>query len=150
MSTIYDVAKLAGVSIGTVSNYLNHKYVGTARSKAIQKAIEELNYTPIHVARSLKNNIVTVIMLILPNLTEGIYSELADTIIRELHEQGLRVRLELSNNSSWEEKKLLDACFSSTCAAVMLCTSNPNDIETFQRLDALKPLIFLLRRPNGM
>lgn len=150
MSTIYDVAKLAGVSIGTVSNYLNHKYVGTTRSKAIQKAIEELNYTPNHIARSLKTSTVSEIMLVLPNLSEGIYNELADTIIHEMHERGYRVHLELSNDSPWQEKKLLDTCFSSTYAAVLLCTANPNDTETFQRLNALKPLIFLLRRPNGM
>ena len=84
MSTIYDVAKLAGVSIGTVSNYLNHKYVGAARSKAIRDAIEELNYTPNHVAKSLKSNSAPQLMLILPNLSEGIYSELAETIINTM------------------------------------------------------------------
>lgn len=150
MATIYDVAKLAGVSIGTVSNYLNHKYVGTTRSRAIQKAIEELNYTPNHIARSLKTNIISEILLILPNLSEGIYNELANTIIQEMHQRGYRIHLELSNNSAREEKKLLDTGFSATYSAVLLCTSNPNDEKTFQRLQSLKPLIFLLRRPNGM
>lgn len=32
MATIYDVAQLAGVSIGTVSNYMNGKYVGARKA----------------------------------------------------------------------------------------------------------------------
>ena len=71
MPTIHDVAKLAHVSVGTVSNYLNGRYVGVARSEAIKNAIEQLRYTPNRTARALKVNAAQQIMLILPNLTEA-------------------------------------------------------------------------------
>ena len=150
MSTIYYVAKLAGVSIGTVSNYLNHKYVGAARSKAIRDAIEELNYTPNHVAKSLKSNSAPQLMLILPNLSEGIYSELAETIINTMSRYDYQVVAQFTDDSPLTEKKLLDTCFSSMCAGVLLCTCNPDDSETFQRLQEKKPLIFLLRQPHNL
>lgn len=57
MATIRDIARRAGVSVGTVSNYLNTPAVvseGTQRS--IASAIAELGYHPRAAARSLKSN----------------------------------------------------------------------------------------------
>ena len=47
MATIRDVAQKAGVSVATVSNYLNaSKPVSRAVSERIKQAVEELHYTP--------------------------------------------------------------------------------------------------------
>ncbi len=47
MATIRDVAQKAGVSVATVSNYLNaSKPVSRAVSDRIKQAVEELHYTP--------------------------------------------------------------------------------------------------------
>lgn len=52
--TIRDVARLAGVSYGTVSRYLNgNEHVSTDAARRIAKAIEESHYTPNKAARSL-------------------------------------------------------------------------------------------------
>ena len=150
MANIYDVAKLAGVSIGTVSNYLNQKYVGAARSEAIRAAIDALHYTPNHVARSLKAQSAPQLTMVLPNLSEGTYATLAETVVHDMNACGYQVTLAFSDNSPAEEKRILNGCFSSMCAGVLLCTCNPDDTEIFQSLQREKPLIFLLRQPNGV
>lgn len=77
MSTIKDVAKLAGVSIATVSNYLNNtKQVSKESAKKIQKAVDELNYTLNQNARNLKARQNTDIGVILPNLNDPYYVQL--------------------------------------------------------------------------
>ena len=54
MANIYDVARRAGVSIGTVSRYLNEKgYVGETARERIKVAIEELGFRPSGIARGL-------------------------------------------------------------------------------------------------
>jgi DNA-binding LacI/PurR family transcriptional regulator len=54
VATIYDVARRADVSIGTVSRYLNDKgYVGEKARERIKKAIEELGFRPSSIARGL-------------------------------------------------------------------------------------------------
>ena len=54
MSTIKDVASRAGVSIATVSNYMNHtKPVSKAVSARIKAAIEELQYSQNLTAKNL-------------------------------------------------------------------------------------------------
>lgn len=47
MATIRDVAKLAGVSVATVSRVINEKgYVHEDTVKQVKEAIEELRYRP--------------------------------------------------------------------------------------------------------
>jgi len=57
MATIRDIARQAGVSIGSVSNYLNNpEMVSEETREAIRHAINELGYHPHAAARSLKSN----------------------------------------------------------------------------------------------
>jgi LacI family transcriptional regulator len=56
MTTIRDIASAAGVSIGTVSNYLNDpQLVADETREKIKSKIRELNYHPHAAARSLKS-----------------------------------------------------------------------------------------------
>ncbi|WP_379687847.1 LacI family DNA-binding transcriptional regulator [Mediterraneibacter gnavus] len=67
MATLKDVANLAGVSIATVSNYLNNtKPVSKEISKKIQDAVNELHYSINLNAKNLKSKINTDIGVILP------------------------------------------------------------------------------------
>ena len=77
MATIKDVAKLAGVSVATVSNYLNAtKPVSREASSRIAQAIEQLHYTPNLSARSLKSRVYTRVGVILPNLNDSYYVQI--------------------------------------------------------------------------
>jgi LacI family transcriptional regulator len=54
MTTIRDVARLAGVGIGTVSRVTNQRsHVKTATRAKVLQAIEQLQYTPDPIARSM-------------------------------------------------------------------------------------------------
>ena len=150
MSTINDVAKYARVSVGTVSNYLNGKYVGTAKVQAIREAISALGYSPNPIARALKVKESQQIMLILPNISESTYSLLAESIINDLGQSGYQLRLEFTNDVVQREQALLEKCFSANYRAVLLCTCQPKNSELFERLMVAKPLIFLLRKPDKL
>lgn len=65
-TTIRDVAKLAGVSYGTVSRYLNGSaHVSQAAATQIAKAIEDTEYTPNNAARSLAHRRTSTVALII-------------------------------------------------------------------------------------
>ena len=77
MATIKDVAEKAGVSVATVSNYLNKtKPVSRQASLRIAKAIEEVQYTPNIAAKSLKSNSYKNIGIILPSLNDSYYVQI--------------------------------------------------------------------------
>ena len=70
MATIKDVARQAGVSIATVSNYLNQtKPVSKEAALRIQAAVDALQYAPNLSAKSLKSNSYMDIGIVLPNFS---------------------------------------------------------------------------------
>jgi len=70
LTTIYDVAKYAKVSVATVSRVLNNQgYVGVNSRAKVEQAIEALNYSPNAVARSLYKKQSKSIGFIIPDIT---------------------------------------------------------------------------------
>ncbi len=77
-ASITDVAKKAGVSIGTVSNVLNHPTrVRPATVKKVQKAILELGFVRNDAARQLKAGNSTTVGLILPDASNPFFAEVS-------------------------------------------------------------------------
>ncbi|MER2169621.1 MAG: LacI family DNA-binding transcriptional regulator [Psychrobacillus psychrodurans] len=81
LANIRDVAKEAGVSVASVSRYLNKKgYISEEAKKKVQSAIELLGYKPNLVARSLSTKQTNLIGLIVPDITNPFFPELARAV----------------------------------------------------------------------
>lgn len=77
MVTIKDIAKEAGVSIATVSRYLNDpESVKTESAAKVAQALQSLNYVPNAVARSLKSNHTDNIALVMPKFNEPFFTDI--------------------------------------------------------------------------
>lgn len=88
MATIKDVAKMAGVSISTVSKYMNGGNVRGNNLEAIRNAIEALDYRVNPFARSLKAQHHRTIGVLLPDLQAPFYSNLLTAMDKVLREAG--------------------------------------------------------------
>lgn len=79
MAKLKDVAKLACVSSGTVSNVLSkRRKVSTFTERRVLQAIKKLNYQPNLVARSLRRgNITNLIALLVPDVSNPFYAEIS-------------------------------------------------------------------------
>ncbi|WP_203245861.1 LacI family DNA-binding transcriptional regulator [Sporosarcina beigongshangi] len=81
MANIRDVAKKAGVSVATISRYLNKKgYVSKEAKEVIEQAIKDLDYRPNLVARSLSTKQTKFIGLIVPDIMNPFFPELARAV----------------------------------------------------------------------
>ena len=72
---INDVAEAAGVSRGSVSNYLNNKKVSDKIKLKIETAIKELNYIPNSSARDLRSKESKFVIFIIPTVWSPFFSE---------------------------------------------------------------------------
>ncbi len=76
--TIYDVAREAGVSMATVSRVVNNNpNVKPQTRKKVFEAIERLGYRPNAVARGLASKKTTTVGVVIPDISNTIFSELA-------------------------------------------------------------------------
>ncbi|MBU8905216.1 catabolite control protein A [Desertibacillus haloalkaliphilus] len=77
-TTIYDVAREAGVSMATVSRVVNgNPNVKPATRKKVLEAIERLGYRPNAVARGLASKRTTTVGVIIPDISSIFFAELA-------------------------------------------------------------------------
>jgi DNA-binding LacI/PurR family transcriptional regulator len=106
--TIHDVARLAGVSIKTVSNVLNdYPYIRPGTKQRVLDAIESLGYRPNLSARSLRSGRTGLVSLVIPDLRNAYFAELADTVMKAADKQGLSVIIEQSGGDAERELSLL-------------------------------------------
>ena len=89
MATIKDVARLAGVSTTTVSHVINKtRFVAENTTKKVSSAIDELNYSPSFVARSLKYNSTRTIGMLVTKSTSPFFAEVIQGVEKYCYRQG--------------------------------------------------------------
>ncbi|HEX3027181.1 MAG TPA: LacI family DNA-binding transcriptional regulator [Clostridia bacterium] len=109
MANIKDVAKLAGISVTTVSRVLNNKgYISEKTRSSVQKAMEELNYQPNEVARTLFSRQSHLLGLIIPTVAHPFFSQLTRYIEFYASQKGYKVILCNSLMQKEKEKEYLD------------------------------------------
>lgn len=102
-TTIRDVARVANVSISTVSRYVNQQgYVELDTARRIAEAIEETHYAPSMAARSLRTQKSAIILLVVPDICNPFYSGIAKTVQQLAREKGYIIALYDSEESSQE------------------------------------------------
>lgn len=84
MATIKDVARLSGLSVGTVSRYLNGETLKRDNQKLIEHAIKELGYETNLIARSMKTGKTMTIAVIVPYLSNMFSMRVIESIERIL------------------------------------------------------------------
>ena len=109
MATIQDVAKLAGVSVATVSRVLNNSSSVTQDTKEIvMGAIKQLNYQPNLLGRNLRRMETRMILVLLPNISNPFYARVVKGIEDVGHKNGYGVMLCNTDSDKYREKKYLE------------------------------------------
>ncbi|WP_242698184.1 LacI family DNA-binding transcriptional regulator [Bacillus sp. SD088] len=107
--TIYDVAEEAGVSIATVSKVINNTgRIGKVTREKVLQAMEKLNYQPSFVASALTGKKTETIGLLVPDISNPFFSEIARTIEDRAHERGKSVIMCSTNYNEKKEKKYIE------------------------------------------
>lgn len=92
--TMKDVARMAGVSVGTVSRVINHEDgIKEKTLIKVNEAIKTLNYVPDVYGRIMKTNRTDTIALIVPTIWHPFFSEFAYFIEEILSHQNYKVLL---------------------------------------------------------
>jgi DNA-binding LacI/PurR family transcriptional regulator len=105
---MHDVARVAGVSLKTVSNVVNHHpQVGEAIRERVTAAIDELGYRPNITARNLRSGRSGVIGLAVPVISQAYFAQLADDVIQAAEARGLVVLVEQTGGDRRRELEVL-------------------------------------------
>ena len=107
MATINDVAKIAGVSIATVSRVVHNKdNVSDACRARVKKIIAELNYRPNRNASALAGKTTNTIGVVTPKLSMPFFGSLASGVEKAARDSNFKL---LMSNSLYETETELAA-----------------------------------------
>ncbi|MDF2505499.1 LacI family DNA-binding transcriptional regulator [Clostridium sp.] len=147
MAGIRDVAKKAKVAACTVSRVINNSgYVAPETRYKIEKAIEELNYIPNELARSMFRQKVGIVAMLVPNIVHPFFSTLASHIEKELYEKGYKLMLCSTDDDINKERDYMETLKSNIVDGVISGVSN---LKLKEYKEFNKPLIMLDRIVNS-
>ena len=129
MATIKDVSKLAGVSLGTVSNVLNGKTNNEELIEKVEKAINDLSYRPDAVARGLKNTRSNIIGVVIPDVVQPQYHEFLMTLEKHLRTRGFNLLVHFSHGNRLLEAQSVDSLLDMKVASIVIYSASSYEFQ---------------------
>ena len=124
--TMKDVAREAGVSLGTVSKVINDIPVGEPYRKKVEAAAKKLGYQVNNYARGLKTNKTYCIALVMPSLRHPFFAMLTDELTSCLMRYGYRSLLMITNYDSTAEKHCFMLAQQNKIDGIIALSYSPN------------------------
>jgi LacI family transcriptional regulator len=149
-STMRDVARLAGVSVQTVSVVVNDKaVVSPATRDRILEAIDELGYRPMAVARSLRTGATRTIGLMVADITNPFFARMADAVEDHAHQSGYNVILYNTHSDPERERTYLHIAAQRWVDGMLFVTTTDTLRGLRELQDVGIPTVAIDRIPTG-
>jgi LacI family transcriptional regulator len=145
--TLSDVALKAGVSMMTVSRVINNKgKVKPQTREQVLKIAAEIGYRPNYIARSLATKRSTTIGLVVPDITNPFFSEIAKGIEDEAYRLGYNVFLCNFEENPEREIEALTSLAEKQVDGIVLCSSRQNNKQLYHSLRLFKQVVLINRQ----
>lgn len=127
MAGIKDVARRAGVGVGTVSRALNGSgYISEETRKKILEAAKALDYQPNELAKNLYRNKTDFIGIMMPNLEHPFFASLLKHLEIELYRYGYKCMVCSTENIDNRENEFLDMLKRNVMDGIIACVDPPD------------------------
>lgn len=152
MVTIYDIAKKANVSAMTVSRVINNKGRISDKTRAkVKRIMEELNYVPNDMARSLVLRETQVLFLLITDITNPFFTTLARGAEDAANKHGYRVLFGNSDENLEKEQEYIDTILKSRVDGVLLAPAGDRSLPGLEILRTRNvPFVLLDREVPGI
>ncbi|MDQ0467770.1 LacI family DNA-binding transcriptional regulator [Labrys wisconsinensis] len=150
MATIVEVARLAGVSVSTVSHVVNRtRYVAPATARLVTEAIADIGYQPNTIARSLKTASTSSVGLAISAISNPYFSDIICAVEAECARLGLMVFLSDTQDDPDTELAVVQALHRRRVDGVILAPSAAPQ-RTLDHLHASRvPCVLIDRLPDA-
>ncbi|MFD2831510.1 LacI family DNA-binding transcriptional regulator [Corticicoccus populi] len=150
--TINDVAERANVSKSTVSHYLNNRfsYMGSDTKERIAKAVEELNYNPNFIAKSLKNKKTMTVGIIVANILHSFSTQIIRAIEDYFYTKDYHVIVCNADDDPVKEKSYVQMLMSKQVDGLIVIPTLENELLFKDLYEQNFPVVFIDRYIEGL
>ncbi|RSX49182.1 LacI family DNA-binding transcriptional regulator [Bifidobacterium castoris] len=130
-----DVAKLAGVSVATVSFALNHDpRISPPTTQRVVEAASQLGYRPNTLAKSLQSGITHTLGLVMPDISNPYFGALAEQLEQVAIERGCTLLVNLSHGDPGLERTRIDELLNRQVDAIFISSAqSDSELEKLSR-----------------
>ncbi|MCS7222579.1 MAG: LacI family DNA-binding transcriptional regulator [Anaerolineae bacterium] len=147
MATIRDVARQAGVSVATVSRTLSgDPRVSDQTRRRVLQAIEELDYRPDQVARSLRRRRNNLIGLIVSSIENVFFTEVAHAAEQAAHQRGYNLIVCNTDENPQREESYLEILNQQLVSGVILAPAPGEAKHLIRFIEGGLPIVLINRR----
>ncbi|MDP4536194.1 LacI family DNA-binding transcriptional regulator [Alkalimonas collagenimarina] len=147
MATIYEVSKLAGVSLATVSRVMNNNTpVREATRLKVLAAMEELGYRPNSIAQSLASNRSNSIGILVSELYGPFYGAMISSIEAEFRAAGKHVIIAAGHSEESTEQDGIEFLINRSCDALILHVEAVSDDYLIKLSQSDTPIVLINRQ----
>jgi LacI family transcriptional regulator len=151
MTTIYQVAEKAGVSLSTVSRVLNgNQSVNIKLRKKVEAVMQDLSYRPNSIARSLASSRSDSVGVLVSELNSPFFGEMMEAIEAVLRAANKHVIFTVGHNDLEQEQDGIDFLISRKCDALILHVEALSDEHLFSLNKNKIPLALVNRLVPGL
>ncbi len=145
-----DVARLANVSTATVSNVLNGtRYVNPETKQKVLQAVKDLNYIINPVARNLRSGSSRTIGLVVSDLANFFYMDIALSIDKVLEPEGYHLIFINSDENEEKEKRNIESLLRQNVDGLIIAPVAQDCSYMNELIGERCPSVFFDRRPGG-
>lgn len=151
MATIYEVSKLAGVSLATVSRVINkNSRVSDKTRQKVLDAMAELGYRPNSIAQSLASNRSNSVGILVSELHGPFFGQMMAGIESELRAAGKHVIITTGHSEEDKEKDGVEFLISRNCDAIILHVEAVSDDYLIDLCKGKIPVYLMSRLVPGL
>ena len=145
--TIKDIAREAGVSETTISRYINQKfeYMSANTRQKIERIIEEMDYRPSSIARSLKSNKSKIIGAVIADIENPFSSIIIKGLSDQCEKLGYSLLIAVSDESVAKEQRHIQRFIDNQVDGLIVNTCGQNEAYLKELNDKKFPMVLLDR-----
>ncbi len=150
MATIKDVARLAGVSVATVSRVINDSpKASDASRQAVTCAMEELNYHPNANARALAQQTTETIGLIVGDVSDPFFGAMVKAVEQVAYRTGNFLLIGNGYHNEQKERQAIEQLIRHRCAALVVHAKKIPDSELISLMKQMPGMVLINRTLPG-
>jgi len=146
MTTIKDVARVAGVSVASVSRVLNNgPKVSKATIEKVTKVMQALNYSPNANARALVTQKSTTLGVVIPDLVDPFFASLAQGVEQVARQKNMQLLLSTGLVSAETERQAINLLIERRCEVMVVHSKKLSDQSLIELANKVPGLVLIDR-----
>jgi LacI family transcriptional regulator len=135
MTTIYDIAKKAGVSPMTVSRVINNSpLISEKTRKKVEEVIQELEYLPNKQARTLSSKKSKLVSLVIPDISNPFFTNIARGAEDKALQLGYQLLLSNTDEQIVKESNYINLLISAGADGILITPAGDNSVSNLRKL----------------